>query len=79
VERRERERGERDKRGGKGRGRERGRVCIVITRSKVSEKVVKCINELLCTDDAISKTSIVSCKWLEDSIAEFTVKNFEGY
>jgi hypothetical protein len=52
---------------------------IVITRSKVSEKVVKCINELLCTDDAISKTSIVSCKWLEDSIAEFTVKNFEGY
>lgn len=56
---------------------------IVLTRNKTKSNVVKSIKNLLkdsgFTDDTISKTPIVSCKWLEDSIAEFKVKNTEGY
>ena len=56
---------------------------IVLTRNKAKSNVVKSIKNLLkdsgFTDDTISKTPIVSCKWLEDSIAEFKVKNPEGY
>jgi len=56
---------------------------IVLTRNKTTSNVVKRIKKILkdseFTDDTISKTSIVSCKWLEDSIAQFKVKNPKGY
>ena len=56
---------------------------IILTRNKSDSKISKLVRAALketgVSDEMMKSTPIVSCKWLEDSIAGFKVKNVREY
>ncbi len=60
-----------------------GRTIVTLTRNKPTAKDMKLakssLKEAGISDDKIQNAAVVELKWLQDSIAEFKVKDLDGY